>query len=109
MLPWCRLRAWRRRQSRLRGMGPCGGPLRPGSRVFFPSHGELMTRRVTLLLAALPLAAFAAQVAPLGAVPKDGAAEAARTLSSRVLSEAESARAVPDLFRLCELRDDVAG
>src|SRR3954470_7575248 len=84
-------------------MGRRGESLRLG-----PPHGELMTRRVTLLLAALPLAAFAAQVAPSEVVPADRAAEAARTLSARILSEVETARAIPDLFRLYELRDDVA-
>ncbi|TMB31482.1 MAG: DUF3857 domain-containing protein [Deltaproteobacteria bacterium] len=67
-----------------------------------------MTRRVTLLLAALPVAAFAAQVAPTEVAPADRAGDAARTLSTRILSETDSARALPDLFRLYELREDVA-
>ena len=67
-----------------------------------------MTRRVTLLLAILPLAAFAAQIAPAEVVKADHAADSARTLSARILSEADSARVVPDLFRLYELREDVA-
>src|SRR4051812_5689015 len=71
-------------------------------------HGELMTRRVTLILAALPAAALAAaQVAPADVHPADQASDSARALSTRILSEADTARAVPDLFRLYELRDDV--
>jgi cellulose synthase operon protein C len=68
-----------------------------------------MTRRVTLILAALPAAALAAaQVAPSDTAANDRAGDAARALSTRILSEADTARAVPDLFRLYELRDDVA-
>ncbi|MFL5388275.1 MAG: DUF3857 domain-containing protein [Myxococcales bacterium] len=67
-----------------------------------------MTRRVTLILAALPAAALAAaQVAPADVHPADQASDSARALSTRILSEADTARAVPDLFRLYELRDDV--
>src|SRR5207248_2049438 len=89
-------------------MGRRGEPLRPGSPVAVPPLGELMTRRVTLLLAILPLAAFAAQIAPAEVVKADHAADSVRTLSARILSEADSARVVPDLFRLYELREDVA-
>src|SRR5689334_14984454 len=87
-------------------MGPSGEPLRPGSPVAVPPAGESMTRRVTLLPATLPVAAVAAQISPTDAAP-GGRSEEARTLSARILSEADSARAVPDLFRLYELREDV--
>src|SRR5256885_10514399 len=89
-------------------MGQCGEPLRLRSSVCRRLPGELMTRRVTLILAALPAAAFAAaQVAPSDVHVADRAADSARALSTRIVSEADTARAVPDLFRLYELRDDV--